>query len=89
MVDDPEEVRLTLRLPASLRDKIAALSKESGRSLNAEIVSMLERSIGVESEYGPLDQVIGEIWQAIEKLQQDIYPLAATYHGRDPYNDDD
>lgn len=89
MVDDPEEVRLTLRLPASLRDKLSALSKESGRSLNAEIVSMLERSIGVEDTYGPLDVVIGEIWQAIEKLQEQVYPLTETYHNRDPWNHDD
>jgi len=88
MVDDPEEVRLTLRLPTALRDELAALSKEAGRSLNAEIVSILERSVKVESEYGPLDQVIGEIWQAIEKLQSEIYPLTETHYGRDPWNHD-
>jgi len=86
MVDDPEEVRLTLRLPAPLRDKLSALSKESGRSLNAEIVSMLERSVGVESEYGPLDQVIGEIWQAIESLQSEV---TAINRGGDLWNDHD
>ncbi len=86
MVDDPEEVRLTLRLPASLRDTIAALSKETGRSLNAEIVSMLERSIGVEEQYGPLDKVIGEIWAAIEGLQREV---AAMGRGDDYWNDRD
>ncbi|KAB2700741.1 Arc family DNA-binding protein [Ochrobactrum sp. Kaboul] len=86
MVDDPEEVRLTLRLPASLRDAIAALSKESGRSLNAEIVSMLERSIGVEEQYGPLDKVIGEIWGAIEGLQREVEAMG---RGDDYWNDRD
>jgi predicted DNA-binding protein len=84
-----DEIRLTLRLPTSLRDKLAVLSKQSGRSLNAEIVTHLERSIGVEETYGPIDEVIGEIWAAIEKLQEKVHPLSEEYHSRDPWNHDD
>lgn len=67
-----EEVRLTLRLPESLRDKLQALSKTSGRSVNAEIVQRLESSIGFEDEYGPLEQVMREVWSDIDKLKEKV-----------------
>lgn len=42
MAGGSEEVRLTLRMPASLRDRITNHAAHSGRSLNAEIVQQLE-----------------------------------------------
>jgi hypothetical protein len=42
MKDEPETVGVTLRLPAPLRDAIAASAKRNRRSLNSEIVVMLE-----------------------------------------------
>ena len=67
-----DEVRLTLRLPAKLRDRLTEQGKQNGRSLNAEIVSLLERTIGVEEAFGPLKDVVEEIWSAIEKLQTQV-----------------
>lgn len=43
MADD--EVRMTLRLPASVRDAVADAGRDAGRSLNAEIVQRLEDSL--------------------------------------------
>lgn len=37
--------KFMLRLPDGMRDRIGALAKESGRSMNAEIVARLERSL--------------------------------------------
>lgn len=37
--------KYVLRLPDGMRDKIAALAKASGRTMNAEIVQRLQRSI--------------------------------------------
>lgn len=39
-IDD--EVRITLRLPANLRDRLTDETRKSGRSMNAEIVAQLE-----------------------------------------------
>lgn len=43
MATDDQEVRLTLRLPLGLRDRIKAYAKRQGRSINGEIVKALER----------------------------------------------
>ncbi len=37
-----ESVRITLRLPEILRDSLLQLSRENRRSMNSEIVSILE-----------------------------------------------
>ncbi|MFC5814765.1 toxin-antitoxin system HicB family antitoxin [Nonomuraea harbinensis] len=40
------EVRITLRLPADLHARLTAQAKTDRRSLNAEIVHLLEAAIG-------------------------------------------
>ena len=47
------EIRMTLRLPEDLRDRLAAHAKSERRSLNSELVYMLEvglRAAGVNEE---------------------------------------
>ncbi|WP_291585768.1 Arc family DNA-binding protein [Comamonas sp. UBA7528] len=39
-----EDPQMKIRLPADLKDQIEAASKQSGRSMNAEIVARLEKS---------------------------------------------
>ncbi|GEP11127.1 Arc family DNA-binding protein [Methylobacterium gnaphalii] len=46
--DDPQ---MKLRMPVELRDRIADLAAESGRSMNAEIVVRLQKSI--TQDFGP------------------------------------
>lgn len=43
MADD-EEIRITLRLPARLRDQLADKANENVRSMNGEIISRLDAS---------------------------------------------
>ncbi|MBN8998866.1 MAG: Arc family DNA-binding protein, partial [Rhizobiales bacterium] len=45
MANGGDEIRLTLRLPAELRDRLATSAERSSRSMNGEIVSRLERSL--------------------------------------------
>ncbi|MBT2396488.1 Arc family DNA-binding protein [Streptomyces sp. ISL-100] len=48
-----DEVRMTLRLPEDLRDRLRAHAKSERRSLNSELVYMLEvglRASGVNTE---------------------------------------
>ncbi|QFI65226.1 Arc family DNA-binding protein [Sinorhizobium alkalisoli] len=47
MNDGSEEVRLTLRMPATIRDHLVDEAAKVGRSLNAEIVARLENSENV------------------------------------------
>lgn len=39
-----------VRFPDGMRDRIAEIAKENGRSMNAEIVARLEESLAKESE---------------------------------------
>jgi len=71
-VDNDDEVRFTLRLPGRLRDRLLERGKADGRSLNAEIVARLERSVGFEDEYGDLETVMREIWTDIDKIKAQI-----------------
>lgn len=41
-----EDPQMKLRLPAELKDQLAALAEANGRSLNAEVVVRLEESVG-------------------------------------------
>lgn len=40
-----EDPQMKIRLPADLKDQIEAAAKESGRSMNAEIVARLQESL--------------------------------------------
>nr|WP_176080838.1 Arc family DNA-binding protein [Paraburkholderia tropica] len=40
-----EDPQMKLRLPADLKDRLAELATENGRSLNAEVIKRLEDSI--------------------------------------------
>ncbi|MBV7417901.1 Arc family DNA-binding protein [Comamonas sp. CMM03] len=44
-----EDPQMKIRLPADLKDQIEAASKQSGRSMNAEIVARLEGSFNASS----------------------------------------
>ena len=48
-----DEVRMTLRLPEDLRDRLRVHARQERRSLNSELVHMLEvglRAAGVDDE---------------------------------------
>lgn len=51
-VSRPNVVDMRIRLPAEVKGQIEALAKTSGASMNGEIVSRLERSLEVESDFG-------------------------------------
>ena len=68
-----EEVRLTLRLPEAVRDRLVIKAKENGRSLNAEMVSRLERTIDEEDTYVNIYEYAGELEQRIEKIERKLW----------------
>lgn len=69
MSADNEEVRLTLRLPASLRDRIAKEADKSGRSMNGEMVYRLEKTITDDDTVSRLDTEVAELWQKVDEME--------------------
>lgn len=79
MADNADEVRLTLRLPAALRDRLTKEAEASGRSLNAEMVQRLEKTLVDD------DSVI-ELWNTVEDMKTQLSELWADYQRRlDPF----
>jgi len=67
--------KFLLRMSTGLRDKIKAIADRNGRSMNAEIVARLERSIDFEDEYGSLEAVMIEVWKDIDELKSNVDEL--------------
>ncbi len=88
MADADDETRITLRLPARLRDELTLAASKSGRSMNGEIIDRLVRSLNFEQEYGDFEQVMRSVWDDIEDIKGKVSILWAEYRGVDPYNVD-
>lgn len=52
--------KFVVRLPDGLREKIASVAKESNRSMNSQIITVLERGLDIESSEhtGPAQGVL-------------------------------
>ncbi len=53
-----------------MRDKIARLAKANGRSINAELIALLERAISYGDDVEQLQASMGEIFDRFEKLER-------------------
>jgi hypothetical protein len=73
-----QQDRLIVRFPDGMRDRIAALAKANGRSMNAEVISMIEASFRRnerptdEQQKTDLAQEIRELRGAVEKMQKEF-----------------
>lgn len=70
-----------LRLPDGMRDRIAELAKASGRSMNAEIVARLERSLETDEE---TENALADHEKRIEQLERWVDDLRLSAHHYDP-----
>lgn len=59
-----EDPQMKIRLPAGLKDRIDADSKEHGRSMNAEIIFILQ------SYYQRLDEDVSALSETLEKVEK-------------------
>lgn len=57
--------QLLIRLPGNMRQQIASLAADNGRSMNAEIVAALEKHL----EDG---DAVAELWRMVEALQTKV-----------------
>lgn len=76
MSGSDEEIRLTLRLPASLRDRIAKEAEKSGRSMNGEMVYRLEKTIVDDDTVERHETEINELYQKVDQLEANLDELA-------------
>ena len=82
-MSDDEEVRLTLRLPAQLRDRLTREAQSSGRSLNGEMVHRLEKTLDDEQL---TEKSLVDIDKRLDNLEFQMQVVWEAHMGRDPYN---
>ncbi len=70
MADDDNEVRITLRLPAALRDRIAKEASQSGRSMNGEMVFRLEKTLTDEDKVSELEDQVANLGTRMDEVEQ-------------------
>jgi hypothetical protein len=61
--------QFVLRYTPELRDKIARLAKANGRSINSELIALLERALNHGDAVEELQGSMGEIYDRVEKLE--------------------
>jgi predicted HicB family RNase H-like nuclease len=78
--------QFVLRYSPEMRDKIARLAKANGRSINSELIALLERALSHGDDVEQLQTSMGEIFDRVEKLESLVSEHDARLSGRDPYN---
>jgi hypothetical protein len=61
--------QFVLRYSPEMRDQIARLAKAHGRSINAELIALLERALSYGDAVEQLETSMGEIFDRVEKLE--------------------
>ena len=81
--------QFVLRYTPEMRDKIARLAKANGRSINAELIALLERALSHGDAVQQLQESMGEIFDRVEKLESLVRDHDAQIKRRDdPANED-
>lgn len=63
--------KFTVRFPEGMRDLIAEMAKNDGRSMNSEIVALLELAIKVCRNFGPEDgPVVQQFQERLKELNE-------------------
>jgi hypothetical protein len=78
--------QFVLRYTPELRDKIARRAKANGRSINAELIALLERALSHGDDVEQLQTSMGEIFDRVERLESLVREHDDKLSGRDPYN---
>jgi hypothetical protein len=81
--------QFVLRYSPEMRDQIARLAKANGRSINAELIALLERALSHGDAVEQLQTSMGEIFDRVEKLETLVRDHDAELNHRDdPANQD-
>ena len=80
--------QFVLRYSPEMRDKIARLAKANGRSINSELIALLERALSYGDDVEQLQGSMGEIFDRVEKLESKVSDLDGQLNVRhDPHDD--
>lgn len=71
-MEDPTEVRITLRLPTALRDRLISAAQESARSMNGEIVHRVESFDALKEELSTAKEMYLKNVKMIEDLRAKV-----------------
>jgi hypothetical protein len=88
--------QFVLRYSPEMRDQIARLAKANGRSINAELIALLERALSsgddveqLQTSMGEIFDRVGEIFDRVEKLESLVSDHDDQLNNRDdPANED-
>ncbi|WMT71273.1 Arc family DNA-binding protein [Bradyrhizobium sp. Ash2021] len=81
--------QFVLRYSPKMRDQIARLAKANGRSINSELIALLERALNYGDDVEQLQGSIGEIFDRVERLESVVRDHDAKLSGDDdPANED-
>lgn len=69
-VDD--DIRLTLRLPGHLRDRLAVEAEKNSRSLNRELIVRLEKTLSDDDKTYEIDRDLTALWRKVEDLERTV-----------------
>jgi hypothetical protein len=75
--------QFVLRYSPEMRDKIARLAKANGRSINAELIALLDRALEHGDAVEQLQQSMGEIFDRVEKLERLVQDHDDLFNERD------
>ena len=64
--------QFVVRYPDGMREKIAQMAKLNGRSINAEIIARLEKSIAGDEVLEKLESSIAKLIEKVERLERSI-----------------
>ena len=67
--------QFVLRYTPEMRDLIARLAKANGRSINAELIALLERALSYSNAQDKFERSYRELFYAFEKLKERIDDL--------------
>lgn len=79
LTDDPvrEQDKFMLRLPEGMRDRIRAKADQNGRSMNAEIVALLEREYPAPTDV--MHVHLANIRRALDQYERETDPRARLH----------
>jgi hypothetical protein len=78
--------QFVLRYSPEMRDKIARLAKANDRSINSELIALLERALSHSNDVEQLQASTGELFDRLEKLEGLVREHEALLSGRNPHN---
>lgn len=64
-----------LRIPDVLKEKIAEASAVNRRSMNAEIIAMLEAALGSNYDLEEVGGMVNDHEERLRQLEKDVYKL--------------